>query len=303
MEMGHILDDPRGYIPQPQFLAGCRQLLADMRAAPQRLHCPQPRGQYRVLPDGHLHPGLELFIQVSGRCRFRFPHEEVDLAPGDALLIPRALAHEERVQRIHNRWCNLVVMFHRERISLHNALANQRDRPIGRTRVTFTTSLSGRVQDWAEDYVHARHGGSTEVAGHLLQAVVSGLLEVLSGEAEADPGTSGYRVSQCRMLVQQQLSDQSLSVRRLAELLDCAADYLSHSFHAQAGEPLSQYINRKRVEYAMSLLRESTLNISEIARAAGYADPGYFSRQFRRQIGLSPRAWRRAEVGRRSQTA
>jgi AraC-like DNA-binding protein len=43
---------------------------------------------------------------------------------------------------------------------------------------------------------------------------------------------------------------------------------------------------------ARSLLVETELPVGEVARRVGMADPGYFSRMFRRAHGTSPRSWR-----------
>jgi AraC family transcriptional regulator, transcriptional activator of pobA len=43
---------------------------------------------------------------------------------------------------------------------------------------------------------------------------------------------------------------------------------------------------------ARTLLEETDLPVAEIARRVGVLDPGYFSRQFTRIHGISPRKWR-----------
>ena len=55
-----------------------------------------------------------------------------------------------------------------------------------------------------------------------------------------------------------------------------------------------------RMQAACRLLVESALPIHEIATRAGFADEYYFSRRFRIEQGMSPRAYRQAYVLRRS---
>jgi AraC-like DNA-binding protein len=55
-----------------------------------------------------------------------------------------------------------------------------------------------------------------------------------------------------------------------------------------------QYLERVRLEQAEKLLRFGSLQIGEVARAVGYADPEYFANRFRRHSGHSPREFRRA---------
>ena len=53
------------------------------------------------------------------------------------------------------------------------------------------------------------------------------------------------------------------------------------------------YLNRYRINQAKTLLEEGDKNVTEIAMLVGFLDSGYFSRVFRRQVGVSPDAYRR----------
>lgn len=54
-----------------------------------------------------------------------------------------------------------------------------------------------------------------------------------------------------------------------------------------------QFFQQQRIEYAQRLLRTSDVSIAEIADRCGYAEYTKFSRAFRRDVGLSPGAWRK----------
>jgi transcriptional regulator GlxA family with amidase domain len=54
-----------------------------------------------------------------------------------------------------------------------------------------------------------------------------------------------------------------------------------------------EYITRLRVQNAMSLLKQSSMSVQEIARQCGYDDPNYFSRLIRRHTRHSPLEFRR----------
>ncbi len=51
-----------------------------------------------------------------------------------------------------------------------------------------------------------------------------------------------------------------------------------------------------RIRNAQSLLLRSTLSIKEISYMVGFRDQLYFSRVFRQETGMSPRAFRRAHA-------
>ena len=85
---------------------------------------------------------------------------------------------------------------------------------------------------------------------------------------------------------------------RLAELAGRAR--LSKSRYTEVfgrlyGKPPIDYCTSCRIGLAAERLVTTRLRITEIAGQVGYADPLHFSRVFKREMGLSPRAYRKAE--------
>jgi AraC-like DNA-binding protein len=70
--------------------------------------------------------------------------------------------------------------------------------------------------------------------------------------------------------------------------------YLSTLFKKHTGYSPIQYITKMRMDRAKQLLRASTLPIHTVARSVGFTDPFYFSRVFAKEVGISPRDYRRA---------
>lgn len=70
---------------------------------------------------------------------------------------------------------------------------------------------------------------------------------------------------------------------------------LMRVFRKATGQPPIEYLLRLRIQKAMGLLRNTDLPITEIAHEVGFNDSNYFTRQFRRILGKSPRSFRNAE--------
>lgn len=64
------------------------------------------------------------------------------------------------------------------------------------------------------------------------------------------------------------------------------------SFKRQTGKTPMQYITATRIARAQSLLESTDYNVSEIAAIVGYENPLYFSRIFKKLVGVSPRKYR-----------
>jgi AraC family L-rhamnose operon transcriptional activator RhaR len=83
------------------------------------------------------------------------------------------------------------------------------------------------------------------------------------------------------------------SVAALAAHVGVGSAHLTRMFTAHVGTPPMAYLSRLRAERAAALLCESGLAVAEVGRAAGWPDPSYFGRAFRRHYGMSPREYRR----------
>jgi len=68
--------------------------------------------------------------------------------------------------------------------------------------------------------------------------------------------------------------------------------HVERCFKRHFGTSPKKYLAALRIDRAMEMLLETSLNVSEIADALGYDDPGFFSRQFAARAGLSPAKFR-----------
>jgi transcriptional regulator GlxA family with amidase domain len=89
---------------------------------------------------------------------------------------------------------------------------------------------------------------------------------------------------------------EELDVPRLAEIACVSEAHFIRSFRATFGETPHRYLQRRRVERAMFLLRETDRSITDVSLDVGFTSLGTFSRTFHEIVGESPRAYRsRAE--------
>ena len=82
--------------------------------------------------------------------------------------------------------------------------------------------------------------------------------------------------------------DRDLDVATLAAAAHVSPDHLIRTFRSVFGETPHRYLQRRRVERAMFLLRTSDLDVTEVCMAVGFTSLGTFSRTFSAIVGTSP---------------
>ncbi|MFD1175545.1 response regulator [Paenibacillus puldeungensis] len=82
--------------------------------------------------------------------------------------------------------------------------------------------------------------------------------------------------------------NEDLSLKTLGSLYNIHPVYLGQLFHKEVGESFTEYINRYRIEKAKEQLRTTYQKVHEIARSVGYWETGYFYKQFKKYVGVSP---------------
>ncbi|MGH2352725.1 MAG: helix-turn-helix domain-containing protein [Chloroflexota bacterium] len=85
---------------------------------------------------------------------------------------------------------------------------------------------------------------------------------------------------------------QPLDVPSLARIAYVAEAHFIRTFRATFGETPHRYLQRRRVERAMFLLRETGRSVTDICLDVGFTSLGTFSRTFRDIVGESPTAYR-----------
>jgi AraC-like DNA-binding protein len=85
---------------------------------------------------------------------------------------------------------------------------------------------------------------------------------------------------------------EPLDVAAIAAVAHLSPAHFSRCFRDTFGETPHRYLQRRRVERSMLLLRETGRSVTEVCFAVGFASLGSFSRTFRDIVGEPPSAYR-----------
>ncbi|TMD09780.1 MAG: helix-turn-helix transcriptional regulator [Chloroflexi bacterium] len=85
---------------------------------------------------------------------------------------------------------------------------------------------------------------------------------------------------------------EPLNVRAVAAVAHVSEAHFIRSFRAVFGETPHRYLQRRRVERSMFLLRETDRSVTDICFDVGFTSRGTFSRTFREVVGEAPSHYR-----------
>jgi AraC family transcriptional regulator len=88
-----------------------------------------------------------------------------------------------------------------------------------------------------------------------------------------------------------------IQAKDLAALVSLSTSHFFRGFKASTGMTPFEYVAQRRVELARKLMRTTHDPLSHIAVQCGLCDQSHLCRLFRRLVGQSPHAWRRANAG------
>ncbi|MCE7005772.1 AraC family transcriptional regulator [Kibdelosporangium philippinense] len=86
--------------------------------------------------------------------------------------------------------------------------------------------------------------------------------------------------------------DSPLDVPALARIALMSPTHFTRSFRATFGETPHRYLQRRRIERAMALLRSTSVAVTDVSAQVGFESLGTFSRTFRAIVGVSPTEYR-----------
>lgn len=134
-----------------------------------------------------------------------------------------------------------------------------------------------------------------------------GIMRLLLAEYERNGDASSEGAGASRSPIEQQVErtmrwlslqySQAVSIEEMSRSLGYNRTHLSKMFKQHTGMTPMHFLLKVRMERAKLLLRES-LTVEQVAASVGFADPLYFSKQFKKWFGRSPTEYRQDVNGR-----
>lgn len=254
----------------------------------------------RISPAASTHPRvmhahedfLEILLICSGESEYLIHDKKQRIGPGDLILYNAGVVHDEvsGPGKEIGSFCVAV-----EGVQLPglrpNALVRDDIDPVFQTNDQF-----GELRTLCEMLFKNLSSGLADaeaVCHYLMLALLRKVLVIVSGkdsqtEPEPDPHILGRRIKD---YIDRHYME-SITLQSMADALHMSPYYLSHVFKQMSGYSPVQYLLRRRIGEAQTLLITTGYSISQISEMVGYDTQSYFNLQFTKNVGMSPGRFR-----------
>jgi AraC-like DNA-binding protein/mannose-6-phosphate isomerase-like protein (cupin superfamily) len=257
-----------------------------------------PGHQVGLLSPRHAHDTYEVCWAIHGRCLMTVAGRTLLLDPSLACVVRPGEAHQLQptaaFEPFETLWWHLRI----GGLSLSlEGFASRGHTTSGRF-VTLASSPVPVLAQVAQELSERRPHYDLLVRGSLLQLAAAALRELDEAAGESIDYVNGERRSSWHVQEIAQYVEahhgRGITLAHLARVANLSPYYLTTLFRRYTGRGAMAYLNDVRHRKALALLRNTDLEVAEIAEAVGYQDPFYFSRAFKARQGYSPLHYRRA---------
>jgi AraC-like DNA-binding protein len=224
----------------------------------------------------HSHSHWEILYYFSGSGTLRVGNEEIPFQPGDIICQPPDIPHSEYSE---NGFYNIFIQVSDFKIP--------RQGMIPRFKDTSNLDIQNIARFLYREF-HLKRNSWNILVDELFQVLYRYMLSMNQGDVK-----NNY-VKEFEDILVSNLSNPHFRIEDAQKKIHLSAFYLKRLFKKETGESPLEYLTTKRIEYSKQLLGtkyETSMSIKEIASLAGYDDPYYFSRVFKKVTGKSPSDW------------
>ncbi len=234
----------------------------------------------------HWHEHIEIHYIVEGEGTLKCGNEEVFVQVGDCAVINANQTHQG-IGGYVSYFCLIIPPFFlgSEHIVFQSCL---HDSAVSALILQINEHLKGNT---ASDMMSVR-GCTYLLMAHLMRhyTLVSFNESVYSKRIKRM-----NLIGQAVTYINEHYGSR-MSTKQLADMVRLGAGYFCQVFKEIMGMSAIQYLNCRRVDNAEQMLKQTEMNIAEIAYCCGFEDADYFSRIFKKIKGQTPLSIRQIKV-------
>lgn len=230
--------------------------------------------------DTHSHPYFELIFFIEGKANIDAGAETVNVLGFDVVVYPPGLLHAEHLELGRRQEIICFWVDTGPTPAFDHAIKLMDERGTLRELFEMTYAEFTTNRPYAADLILV-----------YLQAI---FLQARQQFSEPSREASSL-VERCLGYIHENYA-QDFDIEALAATVSVSPSYLFRLFKKKVRLTPMHYRNVVRIDKAKLLLADRSLTVDAIAERVGFYDPKYFARVFKDLAGMSPSAYRRANV-------
>lgn len=236
--------------------------------------------QPQSLENPRTYPSLCCCLMTQGTALLETEHGQFSLTPGDVFFTFPAVPFS-----IRN--CNQAQYYY---ISFVGRKAASYPESVG---ITPKNPVRSGFEELKSTWAYGMSKTSEENLPLLTKGLLLYTLSIISatGKAPSEVTERGV-VDQIRGDIDSDYANADLSLEFLCDRRKYNSKYVSRKFREEMGLSFSEYLQSCRIHHACNLLTETNRSVQEIALDVGYRDALYFSKVFKKCMGVSPSTYR-----------
>ncbi|WMJ80705.1 AraC family transcriptional regulator [Clostridium sp. MB40-C1] len=247
---------------------------------------------HSVLPRVmHVHNDrLEIMFICEGEGTYTIGENRYLVSSGDILIYNSGVIHDE-ISDPNARIKSYCIGIDRVQLTglPTNCLISNEESPVLKVAHHFTLIQSIFATIYDELYYEKE--GAGEVCYYLTQALIFMLLRMFKQGTTTEKENKQKLGERIKKYIDQNYNEQ-ITLTSISTSLNISSDYMSHVFKQTTGYSPIQYIMRRRIGEAQTLLITTKYSITMIATMVGYDNSSYFNKIFNKNVGMSPKRYR-----------
>ena len=239
----------------------------------------------------HCHSHFEIYYIIKGSCCYFIENQVFHLQPGDVILIPEGIMHNTEYQN---------TTYSRKLISCSRYFIPE----SVRAKLCDTVHLYRNPEildkiDEIFDKIEQEYAAIDDLSEDVFKCYINMLffLMIRNPNLSAPQDENKHYIEDAiEYLHSNYVSDVTLA--QLATRYFVSPEHFSRVFKKKTNFNFSEYLNLLRLQKAETMLRQlNTASITDIAESCGFNDSNYFSVQFKRFYGMSPKKFQSMNKG------
>ena len=237
----------------------------------------------RVNHSDHL-----LIVCLDGHGKVRYQEQEQVLRAGQALLLPKGMSHNYQSDK-KDPWTIFWVHMDGHLAEQFTSMMFVNDE----TNLIFEVPNMAEVLLEFEQLLACRQAtyqfNNFVLASNILRKIFSYFISQNQVLLTSDQSQINLQIIDGFL---EKNIDSQITLEEMAEISGLSKFHFAKKFQKQTGLSPVRYFLELKIKHACELIDRTQLTIKEVSSRLGYDDPYYFSRLFKKIMGISPKQYR-----------